>query len=508
MEAATAVSMKGIVKIYPDGTEALRGVDFGLTKGEVHGLLGENGAGKTTLAKILSGLLPLTAGQIRLDGREIRFAGPWEALKEGIGMVYQHFALVRPLTAIQNIMLGQEGGGAFSSLDVEEAKKLVAGIMEQSGLKVPLDVPVELLPIGVQQRVEILKLLYRRADILILDEPTSALTPVEVDTLFEMLRAFKKEGKTVIFITHKLREVLDITDRITVLRKGKVAGVLPTAEATPEGLAELMVGMKSLPVALRSEKPFGRPVLSVEAIRVKNDFGGLAAKDLSFEVRSGEIFSIAGVHGNGQTELLQALVGLRRREKGKVTINGKETDGMGPRELFKMGLAFVPEDRRRLGLVLDLNVAENSILGMEDDRRFLGRLKQMVWGKIFEYTRRIIKRFGILTPSVRTPARYLSGGNQQRLVVGRELNKEPSVLVVAEPTRGLDVAATHFIRDLLCRMRDQGKAILLVSADLDEVMQLSDTIAVIYEGAFMKVAPAKELGRTAIGLMMGGVMPT
>jgi len=500
--------MKGIVKIYPDGTEALRGVDFDLTKGEIHGLLGENGAGKTTLAKILSGVLPLTAGEIYLNGRGARFAGPWEALREGIGMVYQHFALVRPLTSIQNIVLGQEGAGAFSALDVKEAEDRVAEIMEQSGLRVPLDVQVELLPIGVQQRVEILKLLYRKVDILILDEPTSALTPVEVDALFEMLRQFKKEGKTVILITHKLREVIEITDRITVLRKGKVAGVLPTAEATPEKLAELMVGMKSLPVASRSQKPFGKAVLSVEAVRVKNDFGGLAAKDLSFQVRSGEIFSIAGVHGNGQTELLQALVGLRRREKGNVKINGKETDGMGPRELFKMGLAFVPEDRRRLGLVLDLNVAENSILGMEDDRRFLGRLRQMVWGKIFEHTRRIIKRFGILTPSVRTPARYLSGGNQQRLVVGRELNKEPSLLVVAEPTRGLDVAATHFIRDLLCKMRDQGKAILLVSADLDEVMQLGDTIAVIYEGAFMKIAPAKELDRTAIGLMMGGVMPT
>ena len=317
MEAASGVAMKSIVKIYPDGTEALRGVDFALRKGEIHGLLGENGAGKTTLAKILSGVLPLTAGQIQLNGREIRFAGPWEALREGIGMVYQHFALVRPLTSIQNIVLGQEGGGAFSALDVREAKDRVAEIMEQSGLKVPLDIPVELLPIGVQQRVEILKLLYRNVDILILDEPTSALTPVEVDALFEMLRQFKKEGKTVIFITHKLREVLDITDRITVLRKGKVAGVLPTAEATAEKLAELMVGMKSLPVESRTERPFGETVLSVEALRVKNDFGGLAAKDLSFHVRSGEIFGIAGVEGNGQTELLQTLVGLRRRERGK-----------------------------------------------------------------------------------------------------------------------------------------------------------------------------------------------
>ena len=508
MEAVSAVRMKGIVKIYSDGTEALRGVDFDLTKGEIHGLLGENGAGKTTLAKILSGLLPLTAGEIYLNGRGLRFAGPWEALKEGIGMVYQHFALVRPLTAIQNILLGQEGGRALSRLEVKDAEKQVAEIMEQSGLKVPLDVQVELLPIGVQQRVEILKLLYRRANILILDEPTSALTPVEVDTLFEMLRQFKREGKTVVFITHKLREVMDITDKITVLRKGKVAGVLPTAEATPEKLAELMVGTKSLPTASRSEKPFGETVLSVETLRVRNDIRGMAAKDLSFQVRSGEIFGIAGVEGNGQTELLQALAGLRKIDSGKVAINGKDTAGLGPRKLFKMGLAFVPEDRRRLGLVLDFSVAENGILGMEDDRKYLGRLRQLLWAKIFQYTRRLVERFGILTPSVTTPAKYLSGGNQQRLVVGRELNKEPSLLLVAQPTRGLDVAATHFIRDLLIKMRDQGKAILLVSADLDEVMQLSDTMAVIYQGAFMKVAPAKEFDRRGIGLMMGGVMPT
>jgi len=508
LEAVSAVRMKGIVKIYPDGTEALRGVDFDLTKGEIHGLLGENGAGKTTLAKILSGLLPLTAGEIYLNGRGLRFSGPWEALKEGIGMVYQHFALVRPLTAIQNILLGQEGGRVLSRLDVKDAEKQVVEIMEQSGLKVPLDAAVELLPIGVQQRVEILKLLYRRANILILDEPTSALTPVEVDALFEMLRQFKKEGKTVVFITHKLREVMDITDKITVLRKGKVAGVLPTAEATPEKLAELMVGTKSLPTASRSEKPFGEAVLSVEKLQVRNDIGGMAAKDLSFQVRSGEILGIAGVEGNGQTELLQALAGLRKIESGKVAINGKDIAGLGPRELFKMGLAFVPEDRRRLGLVLDFSVAENGILGMEDDKKYLGRLRQLLWTKIFQYTRRLIERFGILTPSVTTPAKYLSGGNQQRLVVGRELNKEPSLLLVAQPTRGLDVAATHFIRDLLIKMRDQGKAILLVSADLDEVMQLSDTMAVIYQGGFMKVAPAKELDRRTIGLMMGGVMPT
>ena len=508
MEAVSAVVMKGIEKIYPDGTQALRGVDFYLEKGQIHGLLGENGAGKTTLAKILSGLLPLTTGEIHLDGRRIRFAGPWEALREGIGMVHQHFALVRPLTAIQNILLGQEGGGPLSRLEVKDAEKQVTEIMKQSGLNVPLDVRVELLPIGVQQRVEILKLLYRRAAILILDEPTSALTPVEVDALFEMLRQFKREGKTVVFITHKLREVIDITDKITVLRQGKVAGVLPTAEATPEKLAELMVGMKSLPAEMRSEKPFGKTVLSVEGLRVRNDIGGFAAKDLTFQVRSGEIFGIAGVEGNGQTELMQALAGVRKIDKGKVTIDGKDTAGLGPRELFKMGLAFVPEDRRRLGLVMDFSVAENSILGMEDERKYLGRLRQLLWGKIFEYTRRLIQRFGILTPSVTTPAKYLSGGNQQKLVVGRELNKEPSILLVAQPTRGLDVAATHFIRDLLIKMRDEGKAILLVSADLDEVMQISDTIAVIYQGTFMRVAPARELDRRTIGLLMGGVMPT
>lgn len=488
--------MKNIVKIYPDGTVALRGVDFEARRGEIHGLLGENGAGKTTLMRILSGVLRPTRGEIYVRGKRVSFKSAAEALKMGIGMVHQHLALVPVFTAYENIVLGLPRSMA--------SKEKVKELMEKTKLHVPLDAIVEDLPLGIKQRIEILKMLYRNVDVLILDEPTTNLTPTETRELFKVLRILKEQGKTIIFITHKLREVLEVTDRITVLRKGKVVGVVETSKATPEMLARMMVGRE---VVFRIEKKPAKPggvKLSVEDLWVMGDLGEWAVKGISFEVRAGEIFGIAGVEGNGQKELVEALTGLRRVSRGKVVLLGRDVTNKTPLELYRMGLAHIPEDRQRLGLVLDMSVAENSILGIQRNKPFIGRLGVLLWKNIFKHAEEIIREFDVLVPGLRAPVRYLSGGNQQKLVVGREIMKKPDVIIAAQPTRGLDVAATEYIRKLLLKLRDTGKAILLVSTDLDEILQLSDRVAVIYEGEFMGIAKPEELTEEEIGLMMGG----
>jgi len=506
MSSQPFIEMKSIKKVYSDGTTALRGVDFVVGKGEIVGLLGENGAGKTTLMKILSGLLPLTDGEIRVGGKRVNFKNPSDALGVGIGMVHQFFALVPPYTPVQNILLGQESASPLSFLNLEAAREKVADLAEETGLKIPLDTPVELLPLGVQQRVEILKVLYRGTDVLILDEPTSSLTPLEVHELFRTLQKLKEAGKSIIFITHKLKEVLEISDRIVVLRNGLVTGEIQTREATPEKLAVMMVGKKVVPRVLRKRKAVGEPVLVVKNLHVMSD-GTLAVKDLSFEVRAGEIFGVAGVEGNGQSELVQALTGLRPRKSGEVQLKGVNVIGFSPEELYKMGLSHIPEDKSKFGLALSFDVAENSILGRQWEPEFLLRLARLNWKKIIEFAQRLVKIFNVITPSVRTPVKSLSGGNQQRLVVGRELSKGPALVVAAHPTRGLDIASTVYIRELLVRMRDEDKGVLLLSADLDEIIQLSDRIAVMYEGEFLGIGKTGEFSRKEIGMMMGGIRP-
>jgi len=506
MSSQPFIEMKSIKKVYPDGTTALRGVDFDVRRGEIVGLLGENGAGKTTLMKILSGLLPLTDGEIRVGGKRVNFKNPSDALRVGIGMVHQFFALVPPYTPVQNILLGQESASPLSFLNLEAAREKVADLAEETGLKIPLDTPVELLPLGVQQRVEILKVLYRGTDVLILDEPTSSLTPLEVHELFRTLQKLKEAGKSIIFITHKLKEVLEISDRIVVLRNGLVTGEIQTREATPEKLAVMMVGKKVVPRVLRKRKAVGEPVLVVKNLHVMSD-GTLAVKDLSFEVRAGEIFGVAGVEGNGQSELVQALTGLRPRKSGEVQLKGVNVIGFSPEELYKMGLSHIPEDKSKFGLALSFDVAENSILGRQWEPEFLLRLARLNWKKIIEFAQRLVKIFNVITPSVRTPVKSLSGGNQQRLVVGRELSKGPALVVAAHPTRGLDIASTVYIRELLVRMRDEDKGVLLISADLDEIIQLSDRIAVMYEGEFLGIGKTGEFSRKEIGMMMGGIRP-
>ncbi len=490
------IEMRGITKVYPDGTVALRGVDFYVRRGEIHGLLGENGAGKTTLMKILSGLLRPTSGEIRVNGKKVSFKSASEALKMGIGMVHQHLALVQVFTVYENIVLGLKTEG--------DARARIEKLMEETGLKVPLDVRIENLPFGVRQRAEILKMLYRNVDVLILDEPTTNLTPVETDELFETLRRLRDQGKTVIFITHKLREVLEVTDRVTVLRSGRVVGVVETSKATPQQLAKMMVGREVVFTISKPPKEPGEPVLEVRDLWVRNDLGEWAVKGVSFTVRAGEIFGIAGVEGNGQSELIQAITGLRRPEKGRILLEGRDVTGLPPSQLYRMGLGHIPEDRQGLGLVLDMSVAENSILGVQRTRLFMGKFYNLLWPSIKRHASRIIERFAVVAPSLEAPVRSLSGGNQQKLVVGRELSKEPKLIVASQPTRGLDVAATEYIRKLLVDMRTRGKAVLLVSADLDEVLQLSDRIAVMYEGEFMGIARPEELTREQIGMMMGG----
>jgi len=507
MDTQSSIEMKAVHKVYPDGTAALRGVDFRLHPGEIVGLLGENGAGKTTLMKILSGLLRPTRGEIHVAGRPMYFQNPSDALGVGIGMVHQAFALVPPYTALQNILLGQEAAGPLSLLQIEAARKKVTTLLGETGLQVPLDIPVELLPIGAQQRVEILKTLYRGTSVLILDEPTSALAPLEVNELFQFLNRLKESGKSIVFITHKLKEVLEISDRIVVLRNGQVTGEIPTAQATPEKLAEMMVGREVVPRVSRAAKPVGEAVLTVRKLQVTSDFGTLAVKGLSFEVRAGEIFGVAGVEGNGQSELAQALTGLRVLTGGEIALNQTRLVRFNPIELYRRGVCHIPEDKVRFGLALNFDVAENSILSRQWEPAFLLRLDRLNWKNIVAFAQQLVERFNVLTPNVRTLARSLSGGNQQKLLVGRELSKEPELIVAVHPTRGLDIASTVYIRELLVKMRDAGKGVLLISADLDEILELSDRIAVMYEGAFIGTGKAEEFSREEIGLWMGGIAP-
>jgi simple sugar transport system ATP-binding protein len=499
-----AIEMKGITKIFP-GVVANDKIDFVVERGEIHGLLGENGAGKTVLMSILYGLYRPNEGKIFANEKEVEIDSPSTAIKLGIGMVHQHFMLVPSLTVAENIILGKESTKNRVLLDMKRTLKDLKDFCERYKLKVDLEAPVYSLPVGVQQRVEILKALYRGADILILDEPTSVLTPQEVEELFKAIRALKEQGKTVIFISHKLREVLTICDRVTVLRRGKVVGTVKVAETNMDELAEMMVGRKVVFTFEKKQVSAKDVVLKVEDLKAVDDRGLPALRGITFEVYTFEILGIAGVEGNGQTELVEVLTGLRKATGGKILLEGTDITEASPNERIRLGISHVPEDRNKRGLILDFSVMENLILGSHDKPPFtIGRFRLNV-REASDYAKKLIKDFSIKTPSEDTSVRHLSGGTQQRVIVAREFSRKPKLIIASQPTRGLDVAATEYVRKKLVEMRDQGCAVLLISADLDEIWALSDRIAVIYEGEMVAIKDPEKTNEQELGLLMAGV---
>jgi len=496
------LQMRNIRKVYPDGTEALNNVDFVVKTGEVHGLIGENGAGKTTLMRILSGLIKPTEGQILLEGAEVKFQSTRDAIEKGIGIVQQHFALVENFTVMENLVLGfeQKTGVIVNQTEVcAEIQRL----SERTGLKVDPDSLIQGLPVGVQQRVEILKTLYRGAKILILDEPTSVLSPIEVKEFFRTLKNLKEQGTTIILVTHKMPEVLEACDKITVLRKGRVVGIVDAKESSPEELARMMVGREVILRIKKKEIKPGKPMIECHELSVKDDRGFLTINNLSFEVRSGEILAVAGIEGNGQKELVEALTGLRKIQGGKILVDSKDvTEEL--KNLRNLGVAHIPEDKQGRGLVLDFSVSQNLILGSQESPEFSTRFG-MNFKAIHDFARNAIERFGIQTSGDKANVRFLSGGNQQRVVIARELSRNPGIIIAAQPTRGLDVASTEYVWSLLLKKREEGKGVLIVTSDLDEAMQLSDRLAVMYRGQFIGLGRPEELTLEQIGLWMGGV---
>jgi simple sugar transport system ATP-binding protein len=497
---APLLELRGITKRFP-GVLANDGVDFDLVKGEVHALLGENGAGKSTLMNILYGLYHPDEGEIRLNGGPVRIGSPRDAIDLGVGMVHQHFMLIPVMTVAENIVLATEPRkGPF--LDLAGAVARVRELSTQFGLAVRPEARVASISVGMQQRAEILKALYRGADILILDEPTAVLTPQEARELFEIIRSLQADGKSIVFISHKLNEVLDIADRITVLRQGRKIDTVRRRGATTEGLARLMVGRE---VVLRVEKPPAQPgetLLKVEDLTVLDERGLEAVRGVSFEVKAGEIVGIAGVDGNGQTELIDALTGLRRPSDGRITAAGKDVTTAGSRESLDQGVGHIPEDRQVRGLVLDFTLAEN--LALHDFRKE----PDSKWGwlypkRLVERATRLLKEFDVRGGRPQTLAASLSGGNQQKVVVAREVSRNPSILVAAQPTRGLDVGAIEFVHRRLVEERDKGRAILLLSFELEEVLSLSDRILVLYEGRIVgEYSP--DVSEEELGIAMTG----
>ncbi len=505
-EGAPAIEAVGIVKRFGPLT-ANDHVSLRAYQGEVLALVGENGAGKSTLMNMLSGLLQPDEGEIRLQGSTVRFKSPRDAIEAGIGMVHQHFMLIPPLSVAENVVLGHEPSRVL--FDRKAAQRKVAELSEAYGLKLDPAARVQSLSVGLQQRVEILKILYWGSDILIFDEPTAVLTPQEARELFVVLRDLAAQGRTIIFITHKLKEVMAISNRITVLRSGKVVGELTTTDTNPREIASKMIGRDVLPEVHRPPPTLGKPTLKVRGLEVDSDLGVPAIVGLDLDVCRGEIVGIAGVEGNGQTELVEVLTGLRQATAGSATVNGTAilsgASGLQtlPSHVRRTGVSCVPEDRRDRGLVLPYSISDNLILGLQNTRQF-SRGGVLKFPSIRSWATRLVGQFDVRPPRPQLPVGNLSGGNQQKVVLAREFSEDPALLIASQPTRGLDIGAAEFVHERLVEKRDAGAAILLVSAELDEILALSDRIAVLYEGRIMQIFEAGEADEEEIGLLMTG----
>jgi len=499
-ESGPVLEMRGITKRYP-GVLANDSIDLDLRTGEIHALLGENGAGKSTLMNILYGLAVPDAGSILIDGQPVDILGPHDAIDRGICMVHQHFMLVPVLTVAENILLGEETMANPVFLDRNEARRRIVALGRQFGFEIDPDARIETLSVGWQQRVEILKALYRKARILVLDEPTAVLTPQETEEIFAVLRRLAADGHSIVFISHKLYEVLEIADRITVIRRGKVVGQRIPTETNEEDLAELMVGRNVQLTVDRGEAHPADVVLAVSGLRAKDDRGREVVRGIDLEIRAGETLGIAGVAGNGQDELVEALTGLRKPSAGTVTMGGHDVTGWGPRQLYEAGLAHVPGDRHRWAMIMSFPLEDNLVLTSYYRPPFArGPARQD--RAVDAWASDLIARFDIRTPSATAITDTLSGGNQQKAVVAREFSSEPRMLVLDQPTRGLDVGSIEFIHNRAIEMRDAGAAILLVSAELDEVLELSDRIAVMYRGELVATLDGRTANKEEVGLLM------
>ena len=501
MTNTPAIELVGIDKKF-GAVHANKDINLTVAKGTIHGIIGENGAGKSTLMSIIYGFYHADAGEIRVNGNPVTIKDSQAAIATGIGMVHQHFMLVDNFTVLENVMLGAEGG-ALLARGVSSARAELRRLEKDYGLEVNPDALIEELPVGLQQRVEILKAMYRGAEILILDEPTGVLTPAEADHLFKILRVLRDQGKTVILITHKLREIMAITDTVSVMRRGEMVATRKTSETTVEELAELMVGRRVLLRVQKGEANPGKVILSVRNLTVKDNRGVIMVDNVSFDIRAGEIVGIAGVAGNGQSELLEAIAGIRKPHSGEIFLDGHPIGKADPARLRELGLAHIPEDRHHMGLVLKFEEYENSVLGYHRSPGYSnGPLLDL--DAIRKDAMEKIEKYDIRPPNPRLKTANFSGGNQQKIVVAREIERDPTALIIGQPTRGVDIGAIEFIHRRIIEMRDAGKAILLVSVELDEIRALSDRILVMFAGHVVG-EKTPDAGEQTLGLMMAGI---
>ncbi|MGR9050094.1 ABC transporter ATP-binding protein [Halobacillus faecis] len=495
------IEMLNIRKEFP-GIVANDNINLQVKKGEIHALLGENGAGKSTLMNVLFGLYQPERGEIRVRGEKVNITDPNVANAQGIGMVHQHFMLVDTFTVTENIVLGSEPKKA-GTVNLKYAEDQVRELSERYGLNVDPKAKIRDISVGMQQRVEILKTLYRGAEILIFDEPTAVLTPQEIKELIDIMQSLVKEGKSIILITHKLKEIMEVCDRCTVIRKGQGIGTVDVSETNPTELASLMVGRD---VNFSTEKTKAEPketYLSIKDLRVKDVRGVEMVKGLNLEVRAGEIVGIAGVDGNGQSELIEAITGLRRSESGTIRLHDKEITNLTPRKVTQSGVSHIPQDRHKFGLVLDFPIGENMVLQSYHQKPY-SKKGVMNFKNIYQKAKNLIAEYDVRTPDAYTPARALSGGNQQKAIIGREVDRSPDLIIAAQPTRGLDVGAIEFIHKKLIEERDKGRAVLLLSFELDEIMNLSDRIAVMFDGQIIADVQPEETNEQKLGLLMAG----